>query len=329
MNYNSIGEKIKSLRNQNNVTQRDLAKKLSVSVSTISHWENGRRLPSITDLQRLGVHFGVNLNVFDLEHTMNPSLSENGSTSLRTQNINIRPLESSLHPFFYILFVLAIITITATLFFESSLCLVILILGIALSVIPVSALLLNNAFVYSKRSLTLPITNHLIFEHALQMDAIERFHNILRYFSLIGMLLTLISYVLLTHLLRIHDYIEWSLFVAIFALLLLFLHYLRSRSFDRNPVFEQKVDYDRAPFIRKHPLINMSCLFEYGSLIFFALTMNIFLNVDSIPILTVLSLVLLAVNALVSCTILAVWQAFIRKFHLVAIDEKGNKFPLF
>jgi transcriptional regulator with XRE-family HTH domain len=329
MTYNTIGDKIKSLRIQNNLTQRDLADKLSVSVSTISHWENGRRLPSITDLQRLGVHFDVNLSVFELEQTMNIPVSESGTASIRTQSINIRPLESSLHPLFYLLFILSVITQASALFFEKPLNLVMLILGIALSAIPVTALLLSNAFVQSKRSLTLPITNHLMFEHTLQQDSIDLFHKLLRYCSHAGMLITLISYSLLTHLLRIHDYTVLSLFVAIFALLVLVLHYLRSRTFCKNPVFERKIDYYHAPFIRKHPLINLSCLVEYASLVLFGFAVNVFLDVLDVPILAVLSIVLLALNVLVSFSILIIWQAYIRRFLLIAIDEKGNKFPLF
>lgn len=50
---------IAKLRKQNNLTQEQLAKKLRVSTSTISAWENGKAEPSDEDLLKLTDIFGV------------------------------------------------------------------------------------------------------------------------------------------------------------------------------------------------------------------------------------------------------------------------------
>lgn len=58
----SIGEKIKSLRVQNNLTQRELADEINFSHSYIGDLENNRTNPSIKTLE-------VIANYFELETT--------------------------------------------------------------------------------------------------------------------------------------------------------------------------------------------------------------------------------------------------------------------
>jgi transcriptional regulator with XRE-family HTH domain len=58
-----IGSKLKSLRHTHNMKQSDLAKALSVSNSTISHWENSRRFPSVIEVKRIADFFQVDVNV--------------------------------------------------------------------------------------------------------------------------------------------------------------------------------------------------------------------------------------------------------------------------
>jgi Predicted transcriptional regulators len=55
----SIGEKIKSLRKQNDVTQEKLADYLNISYQAVSKWENGTTLPDISMVIRLANFFGV------------------------------------------------------------------------------------------------------------------------------------------------------------------------------------------------------------------------------------------------------------------------------
>lgn len=54
-----IGDKIKSLRKQQNITQEKLADYLNISYQAVSKWENGLALPDITLLPKLASFFGV------------------------------------------------------------------------------------------------------------------------------------------------------------------------------------------------------------------------------------------------------------------------------
>lgn len=55
----TFGETIKELRKEKNATQREMAKALSVTVSTLSHWECDYQEPSFKDLALLAKYFDV------------------------------------------------------------------------------------------------------------------------------------------------------------------------------------------------------------------------------------------------------------------------------
>jgi len=50
MKNNQFGKNLKSLRKANDLTQRELGKKLNVHYNTISSWELGRREPDLDTL---------------------------------------------------------------------------------------------------------------------------------------------------------------------------------------------------------------------------------------------------------------------------------------
>ncbi len=57
-----IGEFIKILRMNSNMSQEDLAEKLNVSRQTVSSWENGRTLPDIDMISNLASLFDVSVD---------------------------------------------------------------------------------------------------------------------------------------------------------------------------------------------------------------------------------------------------------------------------
>lgn len=62
--YETIGNKIKQLREAVNLSQDDLASKIGIAPNTISRWETTKYKPKIDDLQKLAVFFNVNLSAF-------------------------------------------------------------------------------------------------------------------------------------------------------------------------------------------------------------------------------------------------------------------------
>ena len=63
MNH-SIGDKIKGLRSQRNISQEALAKALFFSNRTISNWEQGIREVSLENLQKIADYFQVPMSFF-------------------------------------------------------------------------------------------------------------------------------------------------------------------------------------------------------------------------------------------------------------------------
>ncbi len=64
----NIGQKIKALRQENNLTQEDLAEALGVSFQAVSRWENGTTYPDITLLPIIASMFDVTIDyLFDMD----------------------------------------------------------------------------------------------------------------------------------------------------------------------------------------------------------------------------------------------------------------------
>lgn len=55
----TFGDKIKDLRKEKNLTQKELAQALSITISTLSHWECDYQEPSFKDLILLANFFCV------------------------------------------------------------------------------------------------------------------------------------------------------------------------------------------------------------------------------------------------------------------------------
>lgn len=57
-----IGKKIKALRCQRNITQKELGLALFVSSQAVSKWESGKTTPDIENLPRIAEYFGVSID---------------------------------------------------------------------------------------------------------------------------------------------------------------------------------------------------------------------------------------------------------------------------
>lgn len=54
-----FGKRLKDLRNKNNVSQLELARRTKLAQSSINHWEKGIHVPAITIIITLADYFGV------------------------------------------------------------------------------------------------------------------------------------------------------------------------------------------------------------------------------------------------------------------------------
>ena len=59
MNQDKIGNFIKSIRLDNNLTQKEFADKLGVTYQAVSKWENGKNIPDIAILKQICDEYNI------------------------------------------------------------------------------------------------------------------------------------------------------------------------------------------------------------------------------------------------------------------------------
>jgi len=64
LNSKTIGKKIAAARKKTNLSQAELAQRVSISSQAVGKWERGESMPDITTLNRLAEILGVDLNYF-------------------------------------------------------------------------------------------------------------------------------------------------------------------------------------------------------------------------------------------------------------------------
>lgn len=62
MEYNKIGEYLKTKRLEFKMTQQEVASYLNISCQSISKWENGQSLPSLEILARISILYQISID---------------------------------------------------------------------------------------------------------------------------------------------------------------------------------------------------------------------------------------------------------------------------
>lgn len=75
---NTFNQRLIMLRQQQNMTQEDLAKKLGLAISTISMYERGSRIPSLRVLEKIADFFNVDMDFLLGKKDRNTVLHEIG-----------------------------------------------------------------------------------------------------------------------------------------------------------------------------------------------------------------------------------------------------------
>ena len=72
----TLGQKIKKLRNENNLTQKDLSNMVNVTFQTVSKWEKDENEPDVSTLKKLASLFGCSLDYLLSEEDEEPVQDE-------------------------------------------------------------------------------------------------------------------------------------------------------------------------------------------------------------------------------------------------------------
>ncbi len=93
LNSTIIGNKIAEARKKSNLSQAELANKISISPQAVGKWERGESMPDITTLNRLAEIFGVDLNYFSdsFQSIKIERQNESQSIGLPIEQSNVEP----------------------------------------------------------------------------------------------------------------------------------------------------------------------------------------------------------------------------------------------
>lgn len=89
MNMEKVATNIKFLREQNDMTQQDLAAKLATSRSVISKWENNVVTPDLSSLISLSNIFHITLDHLVMNHTLREDLLKDVKQLYSSKNKSI------------------------------------------------------------------------------------------------------------------------------------------------------------------------------------------------------------------------------------------------
>ena len=97
----TLGQKLKNLRNEKRLTQKDLADQLHVSFQTISKWESDINEPDIATLKELARFYGCSLDYLlndtnDAPQKDDSDKEENKPTEIVTKTIIVHEKEKDL-----------------------------------------------------------------------------------------------------------------------------------------------------------------------------------------------------------------------------------------
>ena len=105
--YLLIGENIKRLRHERNLTQEEVAAHLGISFQSINKWERGDGYPDITMLPALANYFSISIDdligmnkvlKLDKYNTINQQWADNNSKGMHRDNVELMRLSLKTFP---------------------------------------------------------------------------------------------------------------------------------------------------------------------------------------------------------------------------------------
>jgi len=57
-----IGKRIKTLRENNKLSQQELADNIKINKTTLNYWERGEKIPRIKNIIKIAVYFNVSMD---------------------------------------------------------------------------------------------------------------------------------------------------------------------------------------------------------------------------------------------------------------------------
>lgn len=324
--HNPVGLKIKELRIKRGLNQSDTADIFSVSPSTISHWENGKRLPSIIELQKIADYYQVPFHIFgsgdDFDFT---SLGITANSDAQTQSIQISSFGYQTHPIIIVLQGIAGIFLIASVMMNDIIGQILFALA-GLGILAVVITFLAKDYVTLKsspRQWTVPIHLKFRYEQSAGEHTIKVFKKKLLTMSLISIITTTFVIICATQsILQSHRDIS-TLFLSFMGFVIVGMTYARYEMIKRSKVISKQIPYNEAPSRLRLRILGIVWLADLIVLI--GVGIHMFLQEGTfIPAFLGCALTLALVNATISLIILIEYKSFLMGFSVCTTDQHGK-----
>ncbi len=329
MDSSIVGLKIKELRLKRNMTQTELADALSVAGSTISNWEKGRRLPSISDLKRIAQYFSVSLSFFELASN-NPSEANQTTTrSLFEHNqiIDYRPLGFKTDAFEPILFAIGLVTLLMSPFLPEVLRYALYFLGLLSISWSIGSLIIKRQQVYKLNSkrIQLPMTYRIYY---VQQDQTNKKGTLSETFLMSeSMMIVMLEILTVTSALLIFLALEnvvVNMILSLYAFIAIVESAFRLRAYKTSLIREKKIDYHQAFSFLNDKTLFLSLLTDIFGLVLVTGLSVIYANDISLSLPFVLMLALYLINVSVTYASYIAFNNMSSTLVLCSIDKNGS-----
>lgn len=264
MKQQEVGTKIRSLRLGRNMKQSELGAALSVASSTISNWENGRRLPSINELKRVAAYFDTTLDAFYVDTDVNRKVVSGDEKHVFNQTIDFRPagFHSSKVEYYMLMggaFSLVLVSITRFIFQY-----VFLFIGF-LSLLGTVLIYLDKRRKISLNNykrIVIPAFYKVYYVHKDEVETVDKKQNMIHVFAVTSLIASVVAYGLSIGILLQYDRPLLNVFISIFALTAIVIHFFSYRNIQMKRIPNRLIPYYGTMADLRYPIIFWSFLVD-------------------------------------------------------------------
>lgn len=324
--HNPVGFKIKELRVKRGLNQSDTADIFSVSPSTISHWENGKRLPSIIELQKIADYYQVPFHFFSSSEEVSvQSITGPASSNQQTQSIEITACGYPTHPMVIVLQVMSGLMLIISVMMRD-------IIGQILFALSALAIIAIVVVFYAKdharlktsfRQWTVPISLKFRYEHIQGDHTIKTFKSRLLSVSILAIITTAVAIICSTQSLLNSDHNVSNVFLSFMGLVVVGIAYGRYEVIRRSIVIARQIPYNEAPTKLRHRILSIEWLVDLA--VFTGVGLHIILEEgELISAFAGCALTFALLSATLSFIILTQYKSFLMGFSICTTDNNGK-----
>lgn len=325
MNPNAIGDRLRELREARKLTQRAMAKDLSVAPSTISNWEKGRRQPSISELKRIAEYLNVSLSDFDVQLAQVMTKEEEQDLLVNHQVIDLYDQERPLSKKEHLLFITGCLFVLFTLWMPQPLGFIPLSIGVlCITWMIVNFFIERHIKKRQPKKTLIPKEDRVVYVHTQEDTTIVRTRKLLVVITLIALFSVMLFYALSVLLFLPLENVFLMFVIMIFALIAIISALNRFILFRKTDVIAKSVPYHNHVTSMHYVPLNVSLLTDCIALIGYMAIIIIFSPVLDTPIAIILAGALAFSNMMLTYFLITRFIQFNSHYELHHIDSKAH-----